>query len=232
MTTLPISTYTQVSSTLQPTVAPSTEFGRALLLTTDPNVYGGSVQVFATLTALTAALGSTSPAYIAAQRYFAQGPPRPKPLVVGRWAETGYGGVVVGGAPDALEDIQAVTSGTLMFDSQTLSSVDFSGDTSFAAVAASLQTLLRATAEPKQDDATVEYERGRFIVRYSLDSNSEPQDPSGVFAGASAGVLGLDEDSGAVRHEGRAGGNRCRCPGRRSHGGFLLEPPYCRHGNH
>ena len=132
MTTLPIGTYTNVMSSLTPTAVEVTDFGRTLLLTTDPEIDPTDrVHVYTRLEDLITALGSSSPAATAATAYFSQ-TPRPKPLVCGRWVETGFGGYVVGGTPASLSTIQAITAGALTFDGQTLTGVTFSAATSFA----------------------------------------------------------------------------------------------------
>ena len=204
MTTLPISTYTKVQSTLIPSVAPSGDFGRTLLVTTDTNLVPpiNRVATYTTLTELVEDLGALSPAYAFARSYFSQ-TPRPKPLVVGRFLETGFGGYVVGGTHSTLAAIRLITTAGLVFDGTTLGTFSFATGNTFAGLAALLQIAIRATANTAQDDAVVSYEDGRFVVRYQLDSSNQPRNPAGVFTGTDSDALGLDAGSGAVLHAGQ-----------------------------
>ena len=102
---------------------------------------------------------------------------------------TGTGTVV------SLTILQGITAGTVTFLSQTLTGLDFSGDTDLDGVASTLQTALRATSSTDLDNAEVTYDStaSAFVVTLPLDSSSGVvPTASAAFTGDDANELGLD----------------------------------------
>ena len=121
--TLGIQDIVEVRAQITPRGAGGREFGRTLLLPTDPTLDAGAgrVRVFASMdeVARTFTLGSGS--YQAAQVYFSQ-VPYPRNLVIGRWINTRESARLTGGSPRALEQITG--SPTVVRGSGTVASLD------------------------------------------------------------------------------------------------------------
>ncbi len=103
--------------------------------------------------------------------------------------------VVTGtGTVAALATLQGITSGTVTFLSQTVTGLDFSGDTDLDGVASTLQTALRATSSTDLDNVEVAYDStaSAFVVTLPLDSNGAATSVSAAFTGTESDELGLD----------------------------------------
>ena len=103
--------------------------------------------------------------------------------------------VVTGtGTVASLTTLQGITSGTVTFLSQTLTGLDFSGDTDLDGVASTLQTALRATSATDLDNVEVDYDSAAsaFVVTLPLDSSGVVPTASAAFTGAESDELGLD----------------------------------------
>ena len=90
--------------------------------------------------------------------------------------------------------VDAITSGTVTFQSQTVSGLDFSSVTDYDDVASVLQTALRATSSTDLDNAEVTYDStaSAFVVTLPLDSSGVVPTASAAFTGDDADELGLD----------------------------------------
>ena len=89
--------------------------------------------------------------------------------------------------------VDAITSGTVTFLSQTVTGLDFSDVTDYDDVAAVLQTALRATSETDLDQVEVAYDGSAFVVTLPLDSSTGVvPTASAAFTGDDADELGLD----------------------------------------
>ena len=104
--TLGIQDIVEVRAEIRPRGAGGREFGRTLLLTTDPtmDVGAGRVGVFASMDEVARTFTPGSGPYQAAQVYFSQ-VPYPRNLVIGRWINTRESARLTGGSPRALEQI-------------------------------------------------------------------------------------------------------------------------------
>ena len=103
--------------------------------------------------------------------------------------------VVTGtGTVASLTTLQGITSGTVTFLSQTVTSLDFSSDTDLDGVASTLQTALRATSSTDLDNAEVTYDStaSAFVVTLPLDSTGVVPTASAAFTGDDADEMGLD----------------------------------------
>ena len=104
--TLGIQDIVEVRAQITPRGAGGREFGRTLLLTTDPTLDAGAgrVGVFASMDEVARTFTPGSGSYQAAQVYFSQ-VPYPRNLVIGRWINTRESARLTGGSPRALEQI-------------------------------------------------------------------------------------------------------------------------------
>ena len=90
--------------------------------------------------------------------------------------------------------VDAITSGTVTFLSQTLTGLDFSSVTDYDDVASVLQTALRGTDSESLDEVEVAYDSDAsvFVVTIPLDSNGAATSVSAAFTGSESDELGLD----------------------------------------
>ena len=102
--TLGIQDIVEVRAQIRPRGAGGREFGRTLLLTTDPTLDAGAgrVGVFASMDEVARTFTPGSGSYQAAQVYFSQ-VPYPRNLVIGRWINTREPARLTGGSPASLE---------------------------------------------------------------------------------------------------------------------------------
>ena len=121
--TLGIQDIVEVRAQIRPRGAGGREFGRTLLLTTDPTLDAGAgrVGVFASMDEVARVFTADSVPYQAAQVYFSQ-VPYPRNLVIGRWINTRESARLTGGSPRALEQITG--SPTVVRGSGTVASLD------------------------------------------------------------------------------------------------------------
>ena len=121
--TLGIQDIVEVRAQITPRGAGGREFGRTLLLTTDPTLDAGAgrVGVFASMDEVARTFTPGSGSYQAAQVYFSQ-VPYPRNLVIGRWINTRESARLTGGSPGALEQITG--SPTVIRGSGTVASLD------------------------------------------------------------------------------------------------------------
>ena len=121
--TLGIQDIVEVRAQITPRGAGGREFGRTLLLTTDPTLPAPAprVGVFAGMDEVARTFAADSGSYQAAQVYFSQ-VPYPRNLVIGRWINTRESARLTGGSPRALEQITG--SPTVVRGSGTVASLD------------------------------------------------------------------------------------------------------------
>ena len=121
--TLSIQDIVEVRAQITPRGAGGREFGRTLLLTTDPTLdaAAGRVRVFASMDEVARTFAADSGPYQAAQVYSSQ-VPYPRNLVIGRWINTRESARLTGGSPRALEQITG--SPTVVRGSGTVASLD------------------------------------------------------------------------------------------------------------
>ena len=120
--TLGIQDIVEVRAQIEPRGAGGREFGRTLLLTTDPTLDAGAgrVRVFASMDEVARTFTPGTGSYKAAQVYFSQ-VPYPRNLVIGRWINTRESARLTGGSPRALEQITG--SPTVVRGSGTVASL-------------------------------------------------------------------------------------------------------------
>ena len=121
--TLGIQDIVEVRAQIRPRGAGGREFGRTLLLTTDPTLGAGAdrVGVFASMDEVARTFTPGSGPYQAAQVYFSQ-VPYPRNLVIGRWINTRESARLTGGSPASLETFHG--RATVVRGSGTVASLD------------------------------------------------------------------------------------------------------------
>ena len=121
--TLGIQDIVEVRAQIEPRGAGGREFGRTLLLTTDPTLDPGAgrVGVFASMDEVARVFTADSVPYQAAQVYFSQ-VPYPRNLVIGRWINTRESARLIGGSPASLETFHGRP--TVVRGSGTVASLD------------------------------------------------------------------------------------------------------------
>ena len=121
--TLGIQDIVEVRAQITARGAGGREFGRTLLLTTDPtmDVGAGRVGVFASMDEVARVFTADSVPYQAAQVYFSQ-VPYPRNLVIGRWINTRESARLIGGSPASLETFHGRP--TVVRGSGTVASLD------------------------------------------------------------------------------------------------------------
>ena len=121
--TLGIQDIVEVRAQITPRGAGGREFGRTLLLTTDPTLDAGAgrVWVFANMDEVARTFTPGSGSYQAAQVYFSQ-VPYPRNLVIGRWINTRESARLIGSSPASLETFHGRP--TVVRGSGTVASLD------------------------------------------------------------------------------------------------------------
>ena len=168
MTTLDIGSIVRVRATIAPSGTIREEFGRTLLLTPDPTLPPGGqgrVRTFSIMEQVSEVFPPDSEPYQAARVYFNQ-TPYPRPLLVGRWAESGEGSRLTGGRPLPLVEITG--SPTVVKGTGVVASLDsFHGRATVltGGSPASLETFHgRATVLTGGSPASLETFHGRATV--------------------------------------------------------------------
>ena len=154
MASQPISSIVNVSASIEAGGVLFRTFGIGLFMTPDDtlNTTGdGRILLAQDMNAVASVFSSTSAPYKAAQAWFAQSP-SPKNLIIGRWIESEVGAILNGGKVTLLPaDFAAFTTTkgltiTVSGNVHTAASVDLTGVTTYAAVAAAMQTALVAAS--------------------------------------------------------------------------------------
>ena len=98
---------------------------------------------------------------------------------------------------DIDEGVDGIGNGSISWQSATVAGLDFTDATSYADVASTLQTALRAAVGPGLSTATVLFNASRqgFEVALGFDSSGDPYTITDLFSDADADSLGLDESS-------------------------------------
>ncbi len=142
--------------------------------------------------------GTTSPEFLRAQFYFgfvSKNISRPRRISFARWAMTDSAAQIFGTAHDTLNQIQAITAGTFSLtlggSTESLTALDFSGNSSFTDVASTLQTAIRTGTGTAFSGATVTY--NPTAKRFELTAGEMGANVVTVAAGSAndaAGALG------------------------------------------
>ena len=157
--TLNVNSIVRVSASITPQGLLRREFGIPLFLTTDTTLPAGAgrVGVYAQFSDASSVFPVDSAPYDAAQVYFQQSP-FPRNLIVARWINADVPALLEGGAVAPLASIDVISDGSLQIKGEDFTGLDFTGDTSYADVAATLQTALRAGTDTDLDNAVVAFD--------------------------------------------------------------------------
>ena len=175
---LSVSRIVGVTANLQPLAAQRRGFGTLLILgDSDVIGQGERLRVYTSVDAVAADFGLTAPEYYGAALYFGQSP-KPKELMIGRWAANALSALLQGGvlstSEKTLANWTAIESGgfSIKIDGTdvTVANVDLSDVTNLNQVAAAITTALGAagscawdgnqfsiTSATTGDDSTVGY---------------------------------------------------------------------------
>lgn len=149
---LPVSRVVSVSISLTPLPAQLENF-QTFLVVGDSNVIDTNERLrsYGTITEVATDFGTTAPEYLAALLYFSQ-QPEPTQLYIGRWAHTATAGLLrcgfLSGAEQVMANWTSITTGSfhVSIDSvaNDITGLNFSAATNLNAVAAAIQTAIRA----------------------------------------------------------------------------------------
>lgn len=179
-----INKYIDITSGTGGSQAVSTRLLIGRYVTTSPVLLPGEVAEFPSLDDVGARFPESSPEWVAASKYFAfvsKITTSAPALSMARWVTaptaplltgtTGIAGAAQLAAIIASTGmVLSITDGSGMVTQATISAVNFSADTTYAAVAATLQTALRANTNPQLVGATVLYTAatGQFTITGTL----------------------------------------------------------------
>ena len=201
----------RISASIRAGGATLDQFGRGLFVAEDGPLSGGGpdkVRVFARLSDVSAVFDSDTEFYKAALAWFSQNP-RPKNLLMARWAKTLVPTVITGGDHAALATFTAISNGSLTIDGTEVDGIDFSGLANLAAVATAVQTDIQAEGG-RLAAVTVAYTGGAFVVTTPDGSDTGPI-TAGVAGTNVATHLGLTADDGAKYLQGSAAETISEC---------------------
>lgn len=151
---LPISLLINVGVVLSPAAAQTQSLNNLLVLTSDDVIdVTERIRTYASLSAVLADFGSSSPAYLAAVLWFEQSP-QPTQLLIGRWAMTATKAKLVGALLSAVQQAiatwNAITTGNFMLPIDgaflSVSGLNFAASLNLNGVASVIQIALRAAA--------------------------------------------------------------------------------------
>ena len=141
-----ISDVVRVSSSFQAGGLARKVFGRGLFLTTDDSILSaggpGKVRTYSRMRDIESDFVAGTEPRSAAQAWFAQ-VPRPKDLLIGRWARSAVNTTITGGTPAAVNTLSAISDGSFRAGDADYSGLDLSGATTFAAIAGRVQGILQ-----------------------------------------------------------------------------------------
>lgn len=200
---LDISEFVRISASKRAGAVASIEtFGRTLVIGVSAVLSAGGsgkVRRYTRLTDVQTDFASTTQEYQAAQAYFGQNP-RPRDLLIARWANANVDTVVTGGTPTAANAVAvaAISDGSVTIGGVEVSGIDFSGDSSYADVAATLQAALQAETDARFSGATVAFTGGVFVVTFTSRGDLGGAFTAGTTGTNVASLLGLTADEGAT----------------------------------
>jgi len=161
------------------------------------------IRSYASIDAVAADFGTTAPEYLSAALFFGQRP-QPNQLYIGRWAENATAGILYGGnlsvAEQAIATWQTITAGNfkISFNGSAATNVvcgSFAAAANLNAVAAIIQTAVRAIGTGGFTNATVVWNGSKFIFTSGTTGTSSvvgamtagtANDISGVLKGTAA----------------------------------------------
>lgn len=151
---LPVSNIVDFTINLSPLAAAARSFG-VLMIAGDSDVISGleRFRTYTDIDGVVADFGTSGPEYNAAVLYFGQ-TPKPPTLMIGRWLRTATSGFNLGGilssTEQALSNWTGITDGafkiTVDGSQKSLTSLNFSGQTSLNGVATVITTALSGSA--------------------------------------------------------------------------------------
>jgi len=208
---LSINRLVKATLNLAPTAAQMQNINTLLILgSTDVIDVHERYRAYTSIDAVATDFGTTAPEYLAAVLWFEQAP-QPSTLQIGRWAQTATAGKLACAPLTTTEQLiatwQAITNGS--FDvavdgaaAQSVSALDFSGDTTLNGVASTINTALAGAATCVWNST---YSRFEFTsATTGATSSISFLTAGGVGTDISGMLKGLSTDSGAYVADGIA----------------------------
>lgn len=191
------------------------EFGRGLFVgTSDVLDAGGSgkVRAFARLADVADVFDTTDEEYLAAVAWFGQNP-RPKNLLIARWAQAAVPTTITGGAPAAAATIGAISDGSISIGGVDFTSIDLSSSSTYALQATALQTALRMSSDSRFTGVTVTYSSPSFVISFpnGADVGGVAEAVSPTSGTDLAASMSFDSGSGAVYVQGNPAETIAEC---------------------
>lgn len=198
-----IADFFRVTTQIQTGGLVSRIFGRGLMLTIDDSIAAGGpgkAQFFPDLDALMEVFAGDSQPVAAARRWFSYDP-APQGLYVGRWASVDISTTLRGATPAAVADLKDAAAAFSIDGHDVSADTSGAGVTTYANIAALLQTALQAVTG--YSGATLTYDNGAFLITLADAS----QITGGALAAPSAGtdisaLLGMAASSSPTYHRG------------------------------
>ena len=159
---LPVSTFVDITTSIRAGGVPGLVFGRGLLITTDDSIAAGGsgkAQLFQNISGVVSRFGS-GPALTAANVWFSADP-KPQGLWIGRWADADISTTLTGGTPAAPGAFTAANY-SFAINGTNVTPINLSTATTYAAIAAAIETALRSVAA--FSGASVTFADGVFTI--------------------------------------------------------------------
>ena len=182
------------------------EFGRSLFVGISDVLWAtgsGKVETFSDLAGVAKRFASSTEEYMAAVAYFSQ-VPRPRNLSIARWAYQDSDTILTSGsAIGTIQNIAAVSDGSVIIGGVEVDGIDFSGNTDYATIAATLQVAFRAEADARfKATLTVVYTGGRFAVDFDGAADLGGAAEAGTAGTDVSALLALTVGTGAAYVQG------------------------------
>ena len=198
--TIEITEFVDVSISVSPTGVGGGNFGILgfLTLDTDSAISGKEIlpvertRAYTSIASVSADWPATSEVYAAASAFYGQ-TPTPQDFLVMMSYPTAQSGALIGGGSDSVDDLNAITAGTLDFlvdgFAATLTGLDFSGASSFDDVAVLIQAQLDLEITGAEDSA-VTHNGYQFVI---TSDTTGVTSTVGFATGTAADALGLSQ---------------------------------------
>jgi len=200
---IPVSTVVNVSITVGAQFPPRAGFGTLCVVTNEagPLTTANRIKLYATIDEVAEDWNATDEAYKAANAFFSQNP-RPVTLKIARRFESAQGGSLQGVplvyAPSAVADGAFTIS--VDGDEQEITGLDFSGDTSLADQAATIEAGLQAIGTGGYSAATVSVVNSALVVTSGTTGATSSVSTATAPTGGTdvSGLFGLTSEAGAI----------------------------------
>ncbi len=196
-----ISEIIRITTDIRGVVSSLEGFGVGLLVTTNDSLSPsgtGKTQSYSSLAEMENVFPAGSAPLAAGSAWFSQNP-LPLPLAVTRWIASPVNTRLVGGTPGEVADIDAANASFTVNGNDI--TVDLSSASSYAEIAAAIQTAIRTQSDPL-DDATFAYVDTRFVLTLTSTDSIETEFGQVGSGTDISGLLGMTAATGAQYQQG------------------------------